>query len=257
LFNKNYIAHWKRVPGVHIHWAVDGLINLLANALAGLSLGLTAVLVLAGPAIGLVRRRPAVVLWVVAVLYACVLIYVLAIDPKARMMYVPIALSNLALAWLLWGLRGHKPLVITIAVVCAGVGTIELYVTPNIHRAEIAASQWIAAHPAQVEIDENTRRHLALLPAAEALPGLDSDRPYLLYASALSCSRWLRINGIPVGTLELIAEQPVTRLGWLMHSRGTPFCLFRYERPVSAAAMRDAIRRSRPDAPFWVGMRKL
>jgi hypothetical protein len=173
-----------------------------------------------------------------------VLIYVLAIDPKARMMYVPIALSSLALGWLLWELRDRTPLVITIVAVCAGVGAIELYAIPNIHRAEITASQWIGAHPGQIEIDENTRRHLTLLPAARALPGLDSDQAYLLYSSAVPCARWLQYNGLPRGTLRLVAEQPVTRLTALMRARGTPFCLYHYDMQVPGATVGAAIQRT-------------
>lgn len=246
LFNKDYIANWRRVPGIHIHWAVDGLVNLFANALAGMSLGLTALILLVSRSLGSVRRLEAFCLWLIGILYASVLIYVFAIDPKARMMYVPLSLTNLALALLLWDLRSRIALVVSVAAACAGVGGIELYVMPNIHRAEVAAERWIPEHPGEIELDENTRRHLALLPAAEALPNVGSERSYLLYSSAVPCARWIRINGLKRGALRLVSEQPVTRLQWLMPSLGTPLCLFRYNEQLTNKEIQTAIDRTQP-----------
>ena len=45
-FNPAYIANWRREPGVHIHWIIDGLVNMFVNANAGLSLFLIPTLLL-------------------------------------------------------------------------------------------------------------------------------------------------------------------------------------------------------------------
>ena len=92
LLNPDYIAGWKHQPGIHIHWAVDGLANLLANVMAGLGIPICLVLAAAfWRRLKTGERRIAGWSIASALYWACFLIYVLAIDPKPRMMFVPVA----------------------------------------------------------------------------------------------------------------------------------------------------------------------
>jgi hypothetical protein len=172
-------------------------------------------------------------LWLLALGYACVLIYVLAVDPKPRMMFAPFAMTNVALALLCCRLfRRSRAIVIVSCLTSASLCAVLLYAYPSDLMMERSAKAWIAAHPGQIEIDGNTRRHLALVPAAAALPGLDARRPYLLYRSAEPCEQWVRRNGQP-GQFTVAAEAAATRVAWVEERLG-PLCLLHYHRPRGA-----------------------
>jgi hypothetical protein len=259
-FNKSYIANWRREPGLHVYWAVDGLLNLFANGKAGLFLLLIpALLVVNRKTLPKAERRVALALWLSALGYASVLIYVLAVDPKARMMFVPLTMLSVALALITWTLkeRGHGALAYASWGATALLGSVLLYGHQRTDIIEDPASSWIAAHPDQIEIDENTRRYLALVPDAEALASIDAERNYLLYNSITGCKNWLRINGLPVGALSVSGEAKISNLGWLDPRLSGALCLFRYNEPVTGKQIRAAIRRSRPDGAYMVGMRHL
>lgn len=263
LFNRNYIAHWKFQPGIHVHWLLDGLLNLFANAYAGLSLALVPLLALFARARG--ERKVALTalrIWALAMLYACVLIFVFAVDPKPRMMMVPLCLTNMALALLLWHLRDlFRATCIAITAVCGSVAGVLLITAPSLLAAEQASAQWIAAYPGKIEIDENTRRHLALIPSAQNLPGVDSQSEFLIYKSVDACDEWLSVNGLPRDSLETIASVPGERWRWPVHvfwpGISHPLCLYRYQHPIAGEAIRTAFRRSRNDGPYMIGSRGL
>jgi 4-amino-4-deoxy-L-arabinose transferase-like glycosyltransferase len=233
LLNKSYIANWKPAAGIHVHWTVDGILNLLASGQSGLSLLLTPLLALIARGEGDGAAKTAARLWLLALGYACVLIYVLAVDPKPRMMFAPFAMTNVALALLCCRLfRRSRAIVIVSCLTSASLCAVLLYAYPSDLMMERSAKAWIAAHPGQIEIDGNTRRHLALVPAAAALPGLDARRPYLLYRSAEPCEQWVRRNGQP-GQFTVAAEAAATRVAWVEERLG-PLCLLHYDRPRGA-----------------------
>ena len=243
LFNTSIIASWKPAAGIHVHWAVDGLLNLLASGKAGLSLLLTPLLALVARGAGDGSARKAAALWLLAIGYACVLIYVLAIDPKPRMMFVPFAMANLALALICCRIFLRKPvLVIVSCTAAAAMCILLLYAYPSDLMIEQPATAWIAEHPNAIETDTNTRRHLALVPGAAALPDADGRRPYLLYRSGQSCDRWISRNRLP-DAFTVLAQAPVTRVQSVSGRVGA-LCLLRYQRRISGAALREALRSS-------------
>jgi Dolichyl-phosphate-mannose-protein mannosyltransferase len=259
LFNKTYIANWKRVPGIHVWWAVDGLLNLFANAESGLSLIFVPLLALfAREPNDRSFRRSAMILWLIALGYASALIYAFAIDPKPRMMFVSYAMTNIAFALLSYRLlQRRRAIVQTMWIASAGVMLFLVYGYPSDLMMEPAARRWIAELPGQIEIDGNTRRHLALVPETASLPGVDSDRPYLLYRSIVACETFISWKGLPPRTFSIAAEAPASHLEWLdMKLRG-PLCLLHYDHQISGDAFREAFRRSRNDGNFMVGTRAL
>jgi dolichyl-phosphate-mannose-protein mannosyltransferase len=257
--NKNYIANWKRVPGIHVYWAVDGLLNLFANAESGLSLIFVPLLAMfAQDPADRSSRRQAMVLWLVSLFCISTLIYVFAIDPKPRMMFVPFSMTNMGFALLSSRLfRTRRAIVQTMWLTSACVTLFLVYGYPSDLMMEPAARRWLAQLPGQVQIDGNTRRHLALVPEAEALPGVDSDRHYLLYRSIVPCETWITWNGLPPRTFSIVAQAPASHLEWLDRRVRGPLCLLHYDRQISGDAFRDAFRRSRNDGNFMVGTRAL
>lgn len=138
-------------------------------------------------------------------------------------------------------------LVITTGAMHVLVGLAILFVHQRIDIAEQPARRWIAALPGRIEIDPNTRRHLALLKEATSLPGLESDREFLIYNSILPCDRWARDGGLPKDALTTIDRAPVSRFEQIAPWRGAGLCLLRYDRPIGASQLRAAIVQSRPD----------
>lgn len=120
LLNPDYIAGWERRMGIHVHWSVDGLLNLLVDP-EHLTL-LASALILAGLA---VRERCAVpgrALWVLAAaaaIHTALLIYVLAIDPTPRMTFPAIAAAAVVIGVLappLWRTAARPILFVLVAI---------------------------------------------------------------------------------------------------------------------------------------------
>jgi hypothetical protein len=256
-FNRHYIANWRIEPGVHIHWLVDPYVNLFINGLAGFTLALTPLLLWVGRSlIDADKRRKAWAAYILAMIYAAVLIYALAMDPKARIMLAPLSLVAICFSVAVIGLwqAGRRLLAMVAIIAHSAIGIWGLWVHQRTDIIEGPAARWIALHPGQVEIDPNTRRHLALVPSAEALPGLESDRPLLLHNSVGSCKVWLAKVGFS-SSVEIVAEQPLSRISYLNPGLGGSLCLFHYRHPFTAESIREAIRRSRVDGPFIMNPR--
>jgi hypothetical protein len=193
------------------------------------------------------------ILWLAALGYASVLIYVFAVDPKPRMMFVPFAITNIAFALLSWRMfQQRRAIIWTLWVVSAGTCLLILFVYPSVLGMERSAEQWIAEHPNQIEIDENTRRHLALVPVANTLPNVEAERPFLLYRSTVGCDRWVKGSGLPPGTLRVVASARASRLESFYPQFGAPLCLLHYERQIPGDAILEAFRRSREDGNYVV-----
>ena len=240
-FNPDYIAGWKHQPGIKLHWTVDGLLNLVANVMAGLGIGLSLVLAAAFWR-RLERTERQWVGWTISagLFWACFLIYVLAIDPKPRMMFVPVTLTALTLAILLRRLwrTGSAPLASATLAICWGVGMANILLHPQVRTSEQLASQWAAQHPRTIETSETTRRHLALTPAANGFADLSSDRPMLLIKVGSECRDWARHN-LP-GKLDLADQASFGPLDRLAGGQGS-LCLFRYKAPTHPAEISEAL----------------
>lgn len=240
ILNPHYIANWRREPGIHVHWLIDGLLNLMLNLKAGVTLPLSA-LFFALFARTLEPRNRAIVGWClgVALYWACFLIYVLAIDPKPRMMMVPISLSALALSVMLVerARKGSESLAWVVVAVAVIMGFMVSIHVPNIRAGEKAFGQWTQRYPGQIEADETMRRHFALV-GGESLPRLGSGHPMLIVRIQTRCSVWAEQAGRPFITVD---RAPLTIVEKADDKEPGNFCLFRYARPMTVDQIKEVI----------------
>jgi hypothetical protein len=247
-FNKAYIANWRMEPGIHVHWAIDGLLNLFVNGLAGLSIPFVTLYLLFGrKKIGSVTAKQALTLLFLAVGYIACLIYAFAIDPKARMMVVALSMTNLALALITLRLRkiGYPLVAYATWIAAAILGLTLQYGHQRTDILEDAAKNWLSQRSGQVEVEPSTRKYLALLPAANRLPGLNADRPYLLFSSPTPCAEWIAKSGLPPHSLTVMEAQRNTRV--LLPGIGGEMCLLRYDRTIPGPVLSAQIERVRQE----------
>ena len=174
LFNPDFIGGWRRPMDIHVHWTLDGLLNLVVHPAISVTLIAGCVLLL------LERRRitrrtaeggALIFVAVAAALWFGALTYGFAIDPKPRM-FLPVA----AAAATLFGVLGARRWPASRALIAAAFalvmvkGTIAQYDRMNLRGQTRLAPAWIAAEGPGLTIDPRTRRFLALVPAAQRLP---------------------------------------------------------------------------------------
>jgi hypothetical protein len=161
-FNASNIAHWRLEPGIHIHWLIDGPLNLLFNVKTGF-------LFLATPfLLSLFRKQHGWTIFTVAALVVLCLVYGLAINPKARMFMVPLALCALLVASM-----PARP--VTIAVLCV-TGFASAYSIITEHRMtdrEATARKWAAEYPGKIGIEPTVREMFVLSPDLYSLAGTE------------------------------------------------------------------------------------
>ncbi|WP_300974977.1 glycosyltransferase family 39 protein [Sphingomonas sp. LHG3406-1] len=242
-FRWELIAGWQHETGISVHWLVDGPLDVLLNAKGGWTLlAATLVLVVFGRRLDERQRRTAWRLLLLAAFAGAMLIYAFSIDPKPRMMLVPLAAGALVLGALLVRMPRWTAAPLLLARVAA-LSLVYLF-EPRMAAGEAAARSWLATLPAgSVETTESTRRRLALVPDIERLPLADGSRPLLLIRTSRPCAS-ARIHDLaPPRTLRLVAEQ---RLGNRnpLSAKYRALCLFRYGSPEAAralAATHDAV----------------
>jgi 4-amino-4-deoxy-L-arabinose transferase-like glycosyltransferase len=162
LFNLTLVRHWKPATGIHVHWLLDPLLNLLASPWCGIVLAAaTGLLAVSG-------RRAGALPWLLAIgsaAVALVLIFVLAIDPKPRMFLVVIAAATaiigIDLAKRLAAGERLVPLLLLALIAAKGMATIADQ--PNLLRAEPIAARWLSHVPRTLVLDANTKSRLALV----------------------------------------------------------------------------------------------
>lgn len=224
-FNPAYIANWRREPGIHIHWTVDGVANLLVNIKAGMLLPLALFMgLLAAPRLAPRDRRAMGSLLGLGLLWSGALIYALAIDPKPRMMFVPFTVAALALALVLCRLaNGGSRLLATVAgsmSILFGLGIIFMH--PHTYASEPAIERWAARYPGQIMVDPTTRTHLALLPAALGFADLASQRSFLIVRADDDCrAQRPAPSRVPYRPVDQASLDPIGRSGFGY------FCLLR------------------------------
>jgi hypothetical protein len=249
-FNKDYIANWRLQPGIHVYWAIDGLLNLLVNGIAGISLPFVGLILIFGRRkLGSETWRNILFLWLVAVAYAAVLIYAFAIDPKARMMLVSISLTGTALAIAILRLReiGHSLVSYSICAAAAMLGITLQIGHERAPMMEAAARSWIAQHPGRIEIEWSARRFLALVPEAESLPSIEAEKEYLILSSRMSCADWVTKSGLPSGAVSVIASQPSVLI---RANHAGRLCLLRFNRPIKSSLLKAILRRFEKEKVF-------
>ena len=248
LFNPHYIANWRHEPGLHIHWAVDGLANFLVNSRAGIAqwCGPLLLTLYAGRVPAADRRRGWLA-FAAALTIASVLIYVLSIDPKARMLYAPIALCCLMLAIVLLGLeRSGKRLIVRVIVAVAlltALSSVAVY--QQVHDAEPLARQWIARTPDRIATDPNTKRMFALVHEVERLPGPGEAGTDLLLTKIdkMTCYRWLRLSGLDALGWRVVEQSSLSYISLVSNQVGGELCLFNAGRTIDAKILNAAVER--------------
>ncbi|MBW0145461.1 ArnT family glycosyltransferase [Sphingomicrobium clamense] len=232
-FNTTYIANWRHQPGIAIHWSVDGLINLVFNAVGGLSLLFN--LLLWPVTAGKVSEKESrlIKFAVLAMAYwSFVIVYALAIDPNPRMLLVPILGSQVILAIQLGvlerlGWRLARFMILT-AMTVSGLAVI-LTVAGN-HHAEDELEHLLIKFDGQIESDINTRKQLELISGRETLTTVFDDRPLLLVQLGEQCAPWA--NEKFGEDLSLVRSIDMNPLRSLYQTDAGFFCLFRYRQPI-------------------------
>lgn len=255
-FNKSYIAHWKLIPGVHVHWAIDGALNLFLNAFAGISLALVPILIFArGRRLAQRERWNAISLWIGAFLYCCVLIYAFAIDPKPRMFMPALAASNMALALITFSFwqNGSRTLAGAVWATIGLVGITYVFGYVRTNSIDRTARLWMREFPAQIETDDNTRKVLALVKGSEQLPIVGSGHSMLLYESAKPCRDWIREAHLE---LFVVGEARRSRLSRLGPDFQRSLCLFRYQSVRARQGIKRVIHRAYPNSA-WTSLPRI
>lgn len=188
LFNPQFIGGWQPAMNIHVHWTVDGVVNLLANPQMGPVLLASLILIWLRRKT-LSWRDPVVLIAGAALLYTGALIYGLAIDPKARMFLPVAALAAAVVAKLavdVWdsGERSLAGAIITLLVVIGAVETAKRF---DMGAAGPLAGTWAREHPGDVAVEDATRRFLTFDATVRALPVEPSAARYLIALVAGQC----------------------------------------------------------------------
>ena len=116
-----------------------------------------------------------------------------AIDPKSRMFMdfvIACAIAIGALSMAGWR-SGGKVVVVTVIAMTAVIGVKALSLYPSTVVAEDGARLWIAKYGADIEVDDNSRAYLRLVPSARNLPRAGSGRPYRIAVTLGTCQDYV------------------------------------------------------------------
>lgn len=198
LFNPQFIGGWRPAMDVHVHWTIDGVVNLLANPQIGPVLVVALVLLWLRHK-KLSWRDPAVVATFAAALYTGALIYGLAIDPKARM-FLPVA----ALAALVVGRCGvlawdakERSIVGGLVALAVAFGAIETDKRFDMGVAAPLAGVWAREHAGDIAVEADTSRSLTFDATVRMLPVAPSSTRHMLVLVTGQCSEAHIIAQVP------------------------------------------------------------
>ena len=245
-FNPDYIANWRHEPGLHLHWTVDGLLNLMVNPKSGVTQWLAPLTLIVFGKLSAPRRRR--ICWAMlasSLIYAALLTYALALDPNPRLMLLPLALCGLTLAALippLWS-SGRQ----AFAAVAIAVPLMTTLLIVAIHHqtrgAERTAERWVKGIGQGVATDETTRRHLALVPVVRGTSAVEGkgQRRYLMLKVGTTCRRWLEMTKLDREGVMAIGQEPLGLTAALSDGAFGSLCLFRSEKGIAMRRVRLAI----------------
>jgi 4-amino-4-deoxy-L-arabinose transferase-like glycosyltransferase len=223
LFNPMFIAGWKPAVGIDLHWTINPIVNLLCGLQSGpVYLAAIVLAIFAGR-----RLRHRLAPWVAgAAVVFLALTYGLAVDPKARMFLLPLAVAAMSAAACACAAPGRWRWLATLPI--AAAVAVGLWVTagiPNLLGAEEAAPGLLARAPGPVAIDSWTRAVLTLVPAVATAPLVPHDAPYRFAMTMGDCHRGrIKANDLS-SPRTVIAEwrsDPKARIlpyPWLRHDR--------------------------------------
>ncbi|MDB5713452.1 MAG: hypothetical protein JWO15_849 [Sphingomonadales bacterium] len=248
LFNRHLIEGWKLSSGIHVHWMVDGLINLLLDS----NINITLV-----GALGLLaveRQRAGKAAWLLALgagYYFCALTYALAIDPQPRMFMPVVAAASAIIGLLLAPLwRGRSRwfvgLFLATMLIESAVINRDSY---ELQSADPVIAAWSTEELGHTATDFSTHTAMTLIPTLRALPVYDagqgdvSGRNRLLIISAARCSDvlpgWTIARRHAVARADPWAIEFLRRRHFLFRQHGqSAVCLFNR---VSAANAADPV----------------
>jgi 4-amino-4-deoxy-L-arabinose transferase-like glycosyltransferase len=181
LFNPQFIGGWRPKMGIHLHWTVDGMLNLLLHPQIGPLIGVALVLLWLQRK-SLVWRDPSVIAAGLALLYCGALIFALAIDPYPRMFLPVVALVAFIVgragveAWD----RGERTVVGVLVGLIVAFGAIETEKRFHLGVAGPLAHQWASEHRGDIAVEDNSWRILTFDPVIRALPVAPSRQGHLL-----------------------------------------------------------------------------
>ena len=190
LFNPDYIKAWKREEGITLFWPLDPWLNLAAapgfrSLFAFLLVGFLLYRDRLVPA----ERRAAIFLLLAVGLWAILLVYGLAVDPRPRMflpLAAPCALAGAALMVAAWR-SGSRPVVAVLVLLHLALGINMIARHASSEEPEARARQWIAAFPNRIEITKGARSYLTLIPAVRLLPGDKSGMEMVILNAVIPC----------------------------------------------------------------------
>lgn len=183
ILNADFIANWSRPAGIHVHWLLDGALNLLAYPLIALTLWASLLLAIAA-ALETGRKTP---LWqsasarlgwflaAAAAAHFCILTFVLAVHPTARM-FLPIACVG-AFTVGVWTdchrERVHRAITVSILVTLLAVTALIGVGSIRFLAYEEEAERWVRIGPERPAISPTAASVFALSPL---LAGLEPAR---------------------------------------------------------------------------------
>jgi 4-amino-4-deoxy-L-arabinose transferase-like glycosyltransferase len=242
LLNPDFIAGWRAANGIEAHWTVKPVVNLVTHGEIGLTLVAAPALLAVMPRQELdavARRRTLLALLGLTATAALVFAYALGIDPKPRM-FLPLAAASAAIvgaASVASWRKGRRLIPLALAGLFTPAAMLCFAGTPGISRAERHAAEWLAEIGPLVTVNETARRHLAMVPAARALPVDDPARPLRLAILWEGCTvkaepgaRLLRRASLQAGEWAPVAWLRARSIG--LHPEAGPWlCLMRRAAP--------------------------
>jgi len=232
LFNPHYIAGWKREAAVSLFWPIDPWLNLLVGFRLGVNLVAAILLALLFTGRFLEPRSRRLLGYLIggALIYSCVLIYGLAIDPKSRMFFILAASSSMAIGAIVtraW--RGDGRLgVVTVAAVMIPLASLTVAVQGHTRSSERAAASWIEQYPGQIEVDPASRKYLMLVKGLDRLPDRGSGKPLLLATAPHYCSEYVRSDPRQPAKATIVAKQQMGGIKTVNPGMISEMCLVRY-----------------------------
>ena len=242
LLNPHYIAGWKREAGINWFWLIDPWLNLLAGFRLGVNLvaGVLLAVLFTERFLEPRSKRLLVLLIGGALIYSCILVYGLAIDPKARMFFVLASASSLAIgaitvrAW-----RGDGRVgVIAIAAAAIPFASLIVAIQNQGRTSERAVASWIRQYPGQIEVDHGSRSYLMLVKGLDRLPDRDAGRPLLIAKATRLCSEYVRPDPAQPAKAIVIAKQQMGGLKSVNPATISEMCLLRYSATYRPGANR-------------------
>jgi hypothetical protein len=232
LFNPHYIAAWKREAGINWFWPLDPWFNLFASFRVGLNLlaAILLTLLFTRRFLEPKSRRLLALIIGAALIYSCVLIYALAIDPKSRMFFVLAAASSLAIgAIIVRAWRGDGRLgVIAIAALFIPFASLIVASQAQSRSSERAAALWLRQYAGQIEVDPSSRNYLLLVGGLNQLPDRGSGKPLLLAKAPSSCDEFVRRDPGQPAKATVVAREQMGGIGAVSRLTVSEMCLVRY-----------------------------